>query len=338
MKRFIFLLIILIFVLSFTICSFGSALPHFVVGYSAGDYGQEFHRRGIDTTVELAKKFGIEIKILDSKRDPALQLNHIEQFITLGVDAIVLSANSAEGIVPTIKKLNSLGIPVFSVLDAPTGGDFYYIGSLYYKNAGSEVAAEYLAKVLNGKGNIVYIRGIPSNITDLARDVGFRNILNENPDMKIIWEKHGDYSRPSGMQIMEDALSRFPEKGSINAVFAHNDLMCLGALQAAERLGRANEIMFASVDGDPESVKAVADKRQNVTAFQNIEAIGRWAAIRLVQKLYGIDIPKVTSVPISSCNQENAEMFVGLTDRIKSIQEYYNELEPINMDSIPEFK
>jgi ribose transport system substrate-binding protein len=151
--------------------------------------------------------------------------------------------------------------------------------------------------------------------------------------------QHGDYSRPSGLKIMEDALSRWPDKGSIDAVFSHNDLMALGALQAAERLGRAEEMFFVSIDGDPETLIAIKDERASATAYQSVEAIGRWAAVRVVQKLYGQEIPKFTIIPINVVDKTNVDEYIGLKERIGEVESYYDDdaLYPLNSDDKPDF-
>ena len=212
-------------------------------------------------------------------------------------------------------------------------GDFYYVGSVYKDGGGATLAGEWLGKALKGKGNLVYIRGVPACVTDRVRDKGFKVAMKNYPGIKTIFEQYGDFTIPSGMKVMEDALARFPQKGSIDAVFAHNDCMILGALQAATRAGRADEILFVGIDGDPANLEAIKAGTVAATGYQNTEGIHRWAAIRVAQLLYGQKIPKYTLVPWALVDKTNVDQFIGLAKRIADVEKFYVDSTPENTDA-----
>jgi inositol transport system substrate-binding protein len=279
------------------------------VGACIGNLSQPFQARIAKAIERQGQLFGIRTIAVSAKWDTATQVQQIEQFIARKVDLIIVMAVSAEGVVPGIKKANSLGIPVVVCLDSVVGGDFTYVGSVYIDGAGGKLAGKFIAEKLNGKGNVVVIQGGSGFTTTWNRWNGFKAEIDQHPGLKVIYRQYGDWDAPSGLRLMDDALTKFPNKGQINAVYCHNDDMALGAMQSLQRAGRLDEVVLVGIDGVPPALAAVKDGKMDATIYQNAEAIGTYAMVNAVKLLHGQQPAKYNFVPWSVVTKENVDLY-----------------------------
>lgn len=178
----------------------------------------------------------------------SMGLNNVDanlQLILKG--AIILSPNEAKPLTPIVKRAFEAGVPVI-VLDREIEGDTYttFIGA--DNRAIGHAAGEYVAKVLNGAGDIVEIKGLPGSTPARDRSEGFREAIARVPTLRIIHDPVANWLREEVMSQMESALAAHPK---IDLVYAHNDPMAIGANLAAKAKGREAKIKFVGIDGLP---------------------------------------------------------------------------------------
>lgn len=173
----------------------------------------------------------VDIVIKTVKDDTQQQINDIEELVRDNVDLLVISPNESTAITPVVRKAYKSGIPVILV-DRKIDTDDYtaYVGADNYQ-IGKE-AALYIVSILNGKGNVVEIRGWNGSTSDLERHNGFTDYLKNYPDIHIIAEERGDFLKEVAEEKMSEILK---EKNSIDVVFAMNDPMALGVYSAASK-------------------------------------------------------------------------------------------------------
>jgi ABC-type sugar transport system substrate-binding protein len=188
------------------------------------------------------------------------------------VDVIAFSPVVETGFEPVLQEAKKAGIPVVLSDRAVKVSD----PSLYVTFLGSDFveegrrAAEAVAKLTGGKANIAELVGTVGSAPAIDRKKGFEEVLTKYPDMKIIMSQSGDFTRAKGKEVME-AFLKAPNAKDINVLFAHNDDMALGAIQAMEEAGikPGQDIKIVSIDGVRGAFEAMKDGKLNVTVECN---------------------------------------------------------------------
>ncbi len=214
-----------------------------------------------------AARRGIDLKFSDAQGKQENQIRAVRSFITQGVDAIVLAPIVETGWDPVLREAKRAKIPVIltdrTIQTADESLYTCFIGSDFYEEG--RMAADWLAKHVNGKANIVELQGTAGAAPANERRKAFADAIKKYPGLKIIDAQGGDFERSKGKQVMEALIKKHGK--AINAVYAHNDDMALGAAQAIEEAGLkpGKDITIVSIDAIGEAVKAVAAGRINCT-------------------------------------------------------------------------
>lgn len=242
---------------------------------------------------EAADKAGYQLIVTAGEMDLARQQSQIENFIVQKVDAIILCPADSKGIGPAIELANKAGIPVFTADIAAQGGQV--VSHIASDNlAGGRLAAEFIAKALNGQGEVGII-GQQEVQSGLDRELGFKEEMKKHPGIKVASVLNGGGRRDSALKAAEDMLQGNP---NLKAVFGINDDSALGALSAAEAAGR-KDLVIVGYDAIPEAVSAIkrgsalkADVAQQPRDLgaRTVEAISRHFA--------GGPVEKSISVPV----------------------------------------
>jgi simple sugar transport system substrate-binding protein len=230
------------------------------VGFS--QIGAESGWRSAETTSirSEAEKRGVNLKYVDAQQKQENQIKALDTFIVQGVDAIILAPVVETGWEPVLTKAKQAKIPVILVDRGVTASPELYttlIASDFV--AEGRMAGEWLAKKTNGKANIAQLEGTTGAAPANDRKKGFVDAIGAHPEMKIIRSQSGDFTRAGGKQVMEAFLKA--EGKNINAVYAHNDDMALGAIQAIEEAGLkpGQDVLVLSIDGGKAAVQAIVD-------------------------------------------------------------------------------
>jgi len=218
-----------------------------------------------------AEKRGIELKFADGQGKQENQIRAIRSFIAQRVDAIVLAPIVETGWDPVLREAKRAGIPVIltdrTIQTADESLYACFIGSDFYEEG--RMAADWLAKKTGGKGSIVELQGTPGSAPANERRRAFADALAKHPGLKIIDSQSGDFRRSGGKEVMEAFLKKHGR--AITVVYAHNDDMALGAVQAIQEAGRkpGTDIIIVSIDAIKEAIQAVVDGKINCTVECN---------------------------------------------------------------------
>lgn len=230
--------------------------------------------------VQKANELGYELIVLDSQNDPSKELGNVEDLLVKGVNVLLINPTDSDAVVSSVRAANRSKIPVVTLDRAANGGKV--VSHVASDNVlGGEVAGNYIVEKLGGKGKVVELEGIPGTTAARDRGEGFNKAIAGKLD--VVAKQAADFDRTKGLTVMENILQAQPE---INAVFAHNDEMALGALKAIESSGRKN-IIVVGFDATDDAVAAVKDGKLSATVAQKpaeIGAIGIEVANKIIKK------------------------------------------------------
>lgn len=274
-----------------------------VLGLSLSTLNNPFFVTLKEGAEKAAAQYGVRLIVVDAQDDPAKEAANIEDLIQKKVSALLINPTDTKAVVPSIQKANQAGIPVFTVDRAAEGGQI--VSHIASDNvAGGRMAAEFLCKALNGKGKVVELEGIPGTSAARDRGKGFNDYLKEKcPGLEVVARQPADFNRAKGLQVFENILQAQPK---IDGVFAHNDEMVLGAIQAAEAAGRTG-IIFVGFDAIDDAVKAVKEGKLAATVAQQPAEMGRLAVEMAVKYLRGEKVEKFIPVPLSLVTKETVK-------------------------------
>lgn len=253
------------------------------IGFTQSFVTTEWIREQRQGVVDTAKKFGLETVVLDAANRPAKQISDIEDLVTQGVDAILVSTYFSEAITPAIREANRAKIPVIVLSSALTGDADWAVHLSVDTYASAKTAGEYFVKRLNGTGNVVQIEGSPGSTVNQNRGKGWHEVVDKALGIKVVGHVMADYDRAKALQGMEDMLQAH---GKIDAVYTHSEDMALGAIQAVREAGRASEMFVTGYDGvASETLKAIYDGELSMVMSYHpfgVEAVE--AAVRVFEK------------------------------------------------------
>jgi ribose transport system substrate-binding protein len=239
------------------------------IGLSVSTLNNPFFVDLRDGAQQMADDLGLELLVTDAQDSVSTQISDIEDLVQRGVAVLIINPTDSAAVVPAVMAANAAGIPVIAVDRGVDGGDLaYFIAS--DNVAGGASAAEFICEQLGGTGAVVELEGIPGTSAARERGEGFNTYMTENcPGVTIVARQTANFNRAEGLTVMENILTAQPQ---IEAVFAHNDEMALGALQAIEASGR--DILVVGFDATDDAVAAVRDCRMGATVAQQPAMLG----------------------------------------------------------------
>ena len=228
------------------------AAKKYTIGMSQCNLGEPWRvQMNADIKAAAAKHPELKVIFKDAQNKATVQQDQVKEFVNLGVDLIIVSPKEALPLTKPVEEAMDAGIPVI-VLDRKVVGDKYtcFIGGDNIKIG--EEAGKFMVKILNGKGKIVELKGLMTSTPAIDRHQGFMKGI-KGSDIEIIFDADCHWLEPDAQRDMASALSRFPGKDSIDAVYAHNDPSAHGAYISAklEGKGREKTLKFIGIDALP---------------------------------------------------------------------------------------
>src|SRR5688572_3454194 len=275
----------------------GTSAKKLVVGFSQIGAESAWRTAETDSIRSEAEKRGVQLQFSDTQQKQENQIKALRTFLAQGVDAIILAPVVETGWEPVLKEIKQAKIPVILVDRGINVSDESLYAALIASDFVEEgrMAAAWLGKKLGGKGNIVELQGTPGAAPAIDRKKGFEEGLKAFPGMKIIKSQSGEFTRSKGKEVMEAFLKA--EGKNINAVYAHNDDMALGAIQAIEEAGLkpGTDIVLVSIDGVRGAFEAMIEGKLNCTVECN-PLLGPAAFDAVEAVLRGEEVPKWNKV------------------------------------------
>jgi inositol transport system substrate-binding protein len=276
------------------------------IGVSVMNLSSEFIVM-INQAVEAkAKELGVRLIVNDAQRSPERQVQQVESFIAQRVDAIILNPCEVEASSPAVSKALTAGIPIVNVNSETKTQPTAFVGS--HDEESARLAMEYVAKRLNGNGNIVIMQGFLGQAAQLKRDQGAREVLAANPGLRLLTEQTAEWDRAKALALMENWIQSFGSK--INAVFAQNDEMGLGAVIALENARMKDKVIVVSVDAIADALQAVKKGRLDATVFQDAVGQGGSAVETALKILRGEPYQSQVFIPFQLVTAENVDRYL----------------------------
>ncbi|QIZ05464.1 ribose ABC transporter substrate-binding protein RbsB [Priestia megaterium] len=217
-----------------------------------------------------AKSQGTEIITVDAQNDSAKQVSDIEDLIQKGVNVLIVNPADSDAIKAAIESANNANIPVITVDRSANGGTV--VSHIASDNVvGGQMAGDFILEKLGKKGKVVELEGIPGSSAARERGEGFHKAIDAVADIQVVAKQAADFDRAKGLTVMENILQGNKD---IQAVFAHNDEMALGALQALDAAGM-KDVIVVGFDATDDAVKAVNDGKMAATVAQKPAEIGQ---------------------------------------------------------------
>ncbi|GAX90749.1 ribose ABC transporter substrate-binding protein RbsB [Effusibacillus lacus] len=248
------------------------------IGLSVSTLNNPFFVTLKEGAEKAAKEAGVDLIVVDAKDNTAKQVSDIEDLIQKKVSVILINPTDSAAVVTAVEAANKANIPVITVDRAANGGKVVsHIASDNVK--GGKMAGEQILKLIGGKGNIVELQGIAGTSAARDRGKGFHDAVDGKDGVKVAASQPADFDRAKGLKVMENILQGNKD---IQAVFAHNDEMALGALQAIEASGK--KIAVVGFDATDDAVKAVNEGKMAATVAQKPALIGE-TAVKIAVKV-----------------------------------------------------
>ena len=219
---------------------------------------------------DTAESCNWDLIATDAAGSAAKQVADVDSMIAQGIDVLFLPPREEKPLIPAVMKARAAGIPTFLV-DRSVDPNVAKAGEHFVAFLGSDFidqgkrAAEWLIENFDGeKGVIVELEGTTGSSPANDRKKGFDDRIAEDGRFEIVASQTGDFARDLGRQVMETLLQAHPD---VNIVYAHNDEMAIGAIQALELAGRkpGEEVMIVSIDGTRDALQAIIDGKMGVT-------------------------------------------------------------------------
>ena len=250
-----------------------------VIGFSVSTLNNPFFVSLSDAAKEKAKSEDTKITVVDAQDDASKQASDIEDLIQQKVDLIMINPVDSSAIASAVESANSAGIPVITVDRSSEGGEVVsHIAS--DNKAGGEMAGEYLLTQVDKGAKIAVLEGVAGSSAAIDRGEGFVKAVEGQVD--IAASLTANFDRSEGLTVMENILQANPD---VKAVFAQNDEMALGALEAIQAEGK--DIVVVGFDATDDAVAKVEAGEMAATVAQQPGLIGETAVKTAVEYLNG---------------------------------------------------
>lgn len=269
-----------------------------VVGVSISTLNNPFFVSLEQGISDLADEQGTEVKSVDAQDDTAKQTNDVDDLIQQGVDILLINPVDSAAITPAVESANAAGIPVITIDRSSDGGEVVTLVASDNVEGG-EMAAKYIEEISGTDANTVQLEGVPGASATRERGEGFTNVAEKS--LNVLDSQTANFDRAEGLTVMENMLQANPD---IQAVFAQNDEMALGAIEAIQSAGKTGEIQVVGFDGTEDGIKAVEDGRLSATVAQQPEEMGKLAMQAAFDYFSGETIEEYIASPLELVKSE----------------------------------
>lgn len=263
------------------------------IGVSISTLNNPFFVSVKDGINSVATEEGSKVKVVDAQDDTAKQSNDIDDLIQQGVDVLLINPVDSAAIVTSVQLANSAGIPVITIDRQSDGGDVLTLVASDNVEGG-KMAAAYIEQLTGKNAKVIELEGIPGASATNERGEGFDNYAKDH--LNVVNSQTANFDRAEGLTVMENLLQA--NKGEIDAVFAQNDEMALGAIEAIKAIGKVGEIVVVGFDGTEDGLNAIKAGSMSATIAQQPEVMGELAIQAAFDYFAGKTVDKQISSPL----------------------------------------
>ena len=259
-----------------------------VIGFSVSTLNNPFFVTLTEGAKKAASEKNVELVVVDAGDDAAKQTSDIEDLVSRNVGVLIVNPVDSDAVAPAVKSAMSQGIKVIAVDRGVNGVDVdCQIAS--DNVAGARMATEYLMELVGEGAKVAELQGVPGASATIDRGEGFHQVADKS--LQVAASQTANFNRAEGMTVMENILQ---SDGAIKGVFAHNDEMALGAVEAVAASGK--DIKIVGFDATDDAQKAVKDGKMAATVAQKPDKMGGTAIETAVKIMAGETVDK--SIPV----------------------------------------
>ena len=259
-----------------------------VIGFSVSTLNNPFFVTLTEGARKAATENNVELVVVDAGDDAAKQTSDIEDLVSRNVGVLIVNPVDSDAVAPAVKSAMSQGIKVIAVDRGVNGVDVdCQIAS--DNVAGARMATEYLMELVGEGAKVAELQGVPGASATIDRGAGFHQVADQS--LQVAASQTANFNRAEGMTVMENILQ---SDGTIKGVFAHNDEMALGAVEAVAASGK--DIKIVGFDATDDAQKAVKDGKMAATVAQKPDKMGETAIETAVKIMAGETADK--SIPV----------------------------------------
>jgi len=286
----------------------------YTIGITQNNVGVDSYQTTYEQAFEeAAEEFGVETVVLDAGGDVARQIAQMQDLIQQQVDAIIIWPTQGKAVVPVVRQAQQAGIPVVVTNSQIAEEGFDFIASfsgpdnITQGRYAAEMMCDRLKELGKEDGQIVQISGQPGYTTAIERAKGFEDRLPDVcPDVELLETQPGDWNREKAQRVMENFLIKYDR---IDGVYAGDDNMGVGALNAAKGAGRADEIVFVGATNFAVGYEAMERGEYWGSVYQSPVEDARNALRTAIAVLDGEDVPFLNYFDTPKITQANIDEF-----------------------------
>lgn len=284
----------------------------FTIGFTNRLASDVFLKTLEDKFVEICEADGrFEVVLADANNDSQKQVEQVDNFLVMGVDALVLCPNDEDSLVPQIEQANKAGIPVFTFSTQASGGDQVYVGVSNYECGYSQ--GEWLKENLPENAKMIYLAGNMGYQISTDRQEGLleglgERLVDNGGDVEIIAQQEYMYTREEGMTIMEDYIQAYDE---FDCVVAVNDQGACGAIEALKAANRLDGVMVCGIDAIDDALSYISSGEMAMTVRQDPDAQAEALYQAICDTFDGKEVEEVIETPVQTVTADNVDEFIS---------------------------
>jgi len=281
------------------------------IGVSLSSFDHLFLVNVREAMTATAKELGVDIQFEDAQGDIGKQLNQIQNFVTQGMNAIIVNPVDTMATPKMTELATAAGIPLVYVNLKPAEETLpkgvVYIGS--DENVSGKLEGEEIARLLNNKGNVVIMMGELATQAAVLRTEGIEKVVAQHPEMKIVGKQTANFRRSEAIDLMNNWLVAGTK---IDAVAANNDEMAIGAILALQQAGKdPKKLVIGGIDATRDGLHEMEKGNLAVTVFQDGKAQGKGSVEAAVKLVKGEKVDSFVWIPFQLVTKDNYKEFLS---------------------------
>ena len=268
------------------------------IGLSVSTQNNPFFVSLVEGAEQAAKEAGVDLIVVDAGDDATKQVSDIEDLVSKNVSVLIVNPVDSDAVTGAVQEALNKGIKVISVDRVVNGADVdCQIAS--DNIAGAELATQYIVDQVGEGAKVAELQGTSGASAAIDRGEGFHNIADSK--LKVVASQPADFDRTKGMTVMENMLQA---NGDIKAVFAANDEMALGAMEAIS--ASRKDILVVGFDATDDAISSIKDGKMGATIAQQPDLIGATSVETAIRLINGETVEKSIPVEVTLITAENA--------------------------------
>ena len=259
-----------------------------------------------ESAQKKADELGLAINFQDAADDSATQANQLANAAASGTGVVIINPTDSDAMAPAVKQLTDAKIPVVAVDRAVNNAEVSsYIAS--DNVGGGKQAAKALSEAIHGEGEILVLQGKTGSSASRERGKGFDEGLKDNPNIKVVAKQTAEFERAKGLDVTTNLLQAHP---NVKAIFAENDEMALGAIEAlGDKAGK--DVIVVGFDGVEDALKAIKEGTMYASIAQQPADMAAQAVVEASKLLKGEAATKEMQVDVVTVTKDNVDKFSG---------------------------